>query len=180
MQKQWKIAAVALWIALGAVLVGWGLAPFLSYSVASEEREMWLWDHWEEHRRAMDAEEPADAVLLTECQEGPLTAQVWQLEINGMLYDDVVVWRQGPTGAYRVEYEDLAARATLEGDWSNLAFGFSSGGRWYSWRCNTQGALTQPRTSVQIRGVHLLAPVLLVLAGAATALWVLASKRERD
>ena len=145
MLKQLKLVGSILWIVTAVMVIAVMVLDLLSFSIPPEGRQEWLQSHQEQRRIAAGAS-GLNAVLLDERQADALTIQLWQLEMDGGIYDDVVVWKQGLTGLYRVQYEEMYPRELDEA----IRFGFMDSPYWYSCRSNRQLQLMEPARTFHI------------------------------
>lgn len=132
-----------------------------SYPVAEDGRADWVAAHQEKHLAALGAEE-ADSSCLADSLAigGSLELQLWRFEVAGEFYNDIILWKRGSGGGYRMDYEYCIAQAAVKETFGGdaITYSFQQGLYRYEGQIDGQLRIQQPTRSLSLVG-----PLLCVI-----------------
>lgn len=132
-----------------------------SYPVAEDGRLDWVISHQEKHLATLGAEEVDSRYLADSLVIGDgLELQLWRFEVAGEFYNDLILWKQGSGGSYKMTYEYCVAQAAVEETFGGDRIDYSFQQGLYKYEGQIDGQLRiQPPT----RTVALVGPLLCVI-----------------
>ena len=148
-----------------------------SYPVAEDGRMDWVISHQEKHLATLGAEELdsrylADSLFLSD----HLELQLWRFEADGQAYNDILLWKRGNDGGYKMDYEYCIAQAAVEETFGGDCITYSFQQGLYKYEGQIDGHLRiQPPT----RTLSLIGPLLCVVLVAGYIVLTAATLRYR-
>ncbi|MGN0986119.1 MAG: hypothetical protein ACI4OU_06440 [Candidatus Enterenecus sp.] len=135
-----------------------------SYPIAADGRMEWITAHQEKHLATLGAEEITGSYLADSLAIGDdLELQLWCFEAGGYAFDDIILWRQGSDGNYKMAYEYCIAQAAVEETFGGdcVEYSFQQGLYKYDGVIDGQLRIQEPTRSLSVVG-PLLCAVLVV------------------
>ena len=148
-----------------------------AYTIAEEDRFAWVVEHQEKHLATLGVEEMdsrylADSLVI----DNNLELQLWRFEAAGESYNDIILWKQGSSGNYKMAYEYCIAQAAVEETFGGdrIEYSFQQGLYQYDGEISPYFHVLEPT-----RTVALIGPLLCVVLVAGYILLTVASLRYR-
>lgn len=135
-----------------------------SYSITEEGRMDWIDQHQDNHLATLMADQMDSRCLADTLAIGDdLELQLWRFEVSGEFYNDVILWRQGGGGNYKVAYEYCIAQAAVEETFGSgrIEYSFQQGLYKYTGQIDEQFHVLEPTRSLSLIGPLLCAALVV-------------------
>lgn len=135
-----------------------------SYSITADDQTDWVISHQEKHLATLGVEEADNRYLADSLAiSGSLELQLWRFEVAGEFYNDIILWKQGSNGNYKMDYEYCIAQAAIEETFGGdcIEYSFQQGLYHYEGQIDGQFHIQAPSRSLSLIG-PLLCVILVV------------------